>query len=78
MKESEMDFPDAEVLGASVPKKGRKKRKDAILSHLAKAMELIHAERMSGAIVIGGERYQMWADWYNRVDDVRLEMAGVI
>jgi hypothetical protein len=73
-----MNFPKATVIGEFKVKKGRKNRKEAILSHLSKALELIHDEKYAGRIAVGGERWQMYSDWYNQIDDVRLEMAGVI
>ena len=38
-------------------------------------LEFLHAEKMKS---VRTERYQMYSDWYNRLDDIKLEMAGVL
>jgi len=45
---------------------------------LSKALKLIHDEKMASITGCSNERYRMYAGWYDRIDDIRLEAAGVI
>ena len=73
-----MNYPDVKVSNEFKRKTGRKLRKEEILSHLTKALKLLHNEKMASITGCSNERYRMYAEWYDRIDDVRLEMAGVI
>jgi hypothetical protein len=52
-------------------------RQGEIASLLNRALELMYRERVLSA-GDAGERYQMWQDWHSRVEDVRMEMTGVL
>jgi len=47
-----------------------------IIAHLNKTLELIYDERT--ARIIDGRRSKTFDDWYERISDLRFEIAGVL
>jgi hypothetical protein len=49
---------------------------EELASLLNRTLEILYAKRLNGKG--GDERYQMFTRWYNRINDIKLEMAGIL